>query len=259
MGAIAERNKRARMMKRLSPPTASEMRYVHALGGAMQRLHDSALSWLRPKLHLVAQKKDSTRFDASALSGDFDRKVNDLAVDLATSVAPAFNALAGDLAKNNARALKSIGLDVRDNLGAVIDTIRARNIALIKNAADDFADEVGSVLSDLASWGLTVDELAALIEKRADVSQSRAHLIARDQTSKTNAAINQHRQTTAGISHYEWSTSRDDRVREEHAAHEGEVFAWNNPPSDTGAPGDDINCRCVSVPILDSESGDEDE
>ena len=47
--------------------------------------------------------------------------------------------------------------------------------------------------------------------------------------------------------HYIWRTKRDNKVRPSHAANEGKVFSWDNPPP-TGHPGDDDNCRCVAEP-----------
>lgn len=47
--------------------------------------------------------------------------------------------------------------------------------------------------------------------------------------------------------HYIWRTEGDDKVRSEHAANEGRIFAWDNPPA-TGHPGTAENCRCVAVP-----------
>jgi hypothetical protein len=47
---------------------------------------------------------------------------------------------------------------------------------------------------------------------------------------------------------YIWRTAGDDKVRPSHAANEGKIFAWANPP-DTGNPGEDYNCRCTAEPI----------
>lgn len=47
--------------------------------------------------------------------------------------------------------------------------------------------------------------------------------------------------------HYIWHTAGDDKVRPSHAANEGLVFAWNNPPP-TGNPGDEYGCRCTAEP-----------
>lgn len=52
--------------------------------------------------------------------------------------------------------------------------------------------------------------------------------------------------------HYIWRTQLDDKVRPEHAAREGRIFAWNNPPPG-GHPGSEKNCRCVAVPVEGNE------
>lgn len=45
--------------------------------------------------------------------------------------------------------------------------------------------------------------------------------------------------------HYIWRTAGDGKVRASHAANEGKIFAWDNPPP-TGNPGEDYNCRCTA-------------
>jgi len=47
---------------------------------------------------------------------------------------------------------------------------------------------------------------------------------------------------------YIWRTAGDEKVRPSHAANEGRIFAWGNPPS-TGHPGDEVNCRCTAEPV----------
>jgi len=46
---------------------------------------------------------------------------------------------------------------------------------------------------------------------------------------------------------YIWRTRKDRKVRASHAANDGKIFAWNNPPS-TGHPGDEFGCRCTAEP-----------
>lgn len=74
--------------------------------------------------------------------------------------------------------------------------------------------------------------------------------LTRDQTNKLIGDLNQARQTEVGIERYEWLTSQDERVRPRHVRNSGLIFSWDNPPPDTGHPGEDIQCRCVAVPIL---------
>ncbi|UJW86475.1 phage minor head protein [Devosia sp. SL43] len=47
--------------------------------------------------------------------------------------------------------------------------------------------------------------------------------------------------------HYVWRTAGDNRVRDGHAARNGQIFAWNDPP-EHGHPGREPNCRCWPEP-----------
>lgn len=48
--------------------------------------------------------------------------------------------------------------------------------------------------------------------------------------------------------HYIWRTRQDGLVRDDHAANDGKIFAWDNP-TPTGHPGDGYNCRCWAEPL----------
>lgn len=52
---------------------------------------------------------------------------------------------------------------------------------------------------------------------------------------------------TPPTSYYTWRTAKDERVRASHPANDGQVFAWNDPPS-IGHPGHERNCRCWAEP-----------
>jgi len=87
------------------------------------------------------------------------------------------------------------------------------------------------------------------------VTDRRAMLIARDQISKHNGALTRARMQGAGIARYQWSSSKDERVRTSHSTLEGRVFSWDRPPP-VGHPGEDIQCRCVALPVFDDEAVD---
>lgn len=142
-------------------------------------------------------------------------------------------------------AARALGPDLTEELAKR----RKENVDLVVNAQRAYAAGVQEIFDDPDTHGLTVEELQARLLERGDVSESRAELIARDQTLKLNGAINEIRQTDAGIDQYTWSTSLDERVREEHAALEGRVFSWDDPP-EVGHPGEDFQCRCIALPVI---------
>jgi SPP1 gp7 family putative phage head morphogenesis protein len=109
--------------------------------------------------------------------------------------------------------------------------------------------DVSRVVNQAHAEGVRVEVLAHDLKERFGVSDSRAELIARDQTLKLNGQLNRHRQLNAGIEEYIWDTSGDERVRESHARLDGQKFSWHTPPS-VGHPGQDFQCRCSAIPVV---------
>lgn len=146
----------------------------------------------------------------------------------------------------------AIGIEVPiadQNFGKQLRAWTDENVALIKTIPNDFLDEVQRTVTSGLVAGDRWETLAAKIEARYEVSESRAALIARDQVGKFFGALNRARQTSLGIDSYFWRTASDERVREEHALREGQKFSWDDAPED-GHPGHPINCRCTADPDL---------
>jgi SPP1 gp7 family putative phage head morphogenesis protein len=108
----------------------------------------------------------------------------------------------------------------------------------------------------------TIDELQKQLGLSTEVAISRATLIARTETARANAAINQSRAMAVGSGSYRWHNSGDAAVRESHKRLHGErlqgkIFQWSKPPTlddgMTGHPGSFPNCRCFAEPIFDDE------
>jgi len=81
-------------------------------------------------------------------------------------------------------------------------------------------------------------------------------MIARQETSLFVSKYREERYTGAGITEYIWSTSKDQRVRPDHAALDHQVFSWDSPPVTDRAtgkrnnPGADFGCRCLALPVI---------
>lgn len=93
--------------------------------------------------------------------------------------------------------------------------------------------------------------------KYKTVGKNHARLIARDQTAKLAAKVNQSRQQAAGVKEYIWICTMDGRQREDHEDLHKTRQSWDNPPivdKRTGArahPGEYFQCRCRAKPIID--------
>jgi SPP1 gp7 family putative phage head morphogenesis protein len=132
-------------------------------------------------------------------------------------------------------------------LPALLRAWAQQNVALIKSLPVSIAAQLQSELTAAFVNGTNMKDLSRIVRDRADVGQSRAELIARDQIGKLTGQLSQYRQRAAGIDSYIWRTMHDERVRPTHRVRDGKEYKW----SDGGiTPGSEIRCRCVSVPIF---------
>lgn len=151
-----------------------------------------------------------------------------------------------------------VGIDLsvvvrQEDLRAYLDAASERNAALIKGLSEETAAKVKSVMVDAVINGKPVRETQKRIARILRVEDSRARLIARDQTAKLNSDLNRIRHKQAGINRYIWRTSLDERVRPRHRRLEGKTYRYGQK---TGAeeglpPGQPIQCRCIAQAIVE--------
>lgn len=154
-------------------------------------------------------------------------------------------------------AVKSaLGIDLasvitESGLDEQFDAILKRNADLITKLADTTREKVRLAVEEAVISGMPVKDLKDRLEHDFGVLQSRAKLIARDQVAKANSDLNQLRQQQVGVEEYEWSSSRDERVRPLHKELNGRTFRWDQPGPDGGLhPGQPIQCRCVAIAVI---------
>jgi len=155
-------------------------------------------------------------------------------------------------------ARRAFGIDLsavisEEDLGGYLDTVALRNASLIRGLADDLLKRVGQETTTALIAGESVKDLKARLKRQLEISDSRARLIARDQTAKLTADLNRKRQEEAGVDTYIWRTSQDERVRARHARLEGTKYQYGEP---TGAedglpPGQPIQCRCNAQGVVE--------
>lgn len=250
---------RRKAARRLKASKRAEAGYVLAIAAVLRGTHRAAFQVLErehfaaPELRHDGKDEDKDR----GLGPDFQERLFEWQKP---RVEQAFDDMAKHVDKAAAEGLSLVGINPRHVAGVASAMVgaRARNVALIRGASKDFLDQVREVLDE--TEGQHPDAIRALLEKRAGVSRSRGQLIARDQTLKMNSAIVQHRARSAGVVAYQWSGSLDERERPMHRALEGMTFSWDSPPEtnedgDRNNPGEDFQCRCVPLPVID-ELGD---
>lgn len=166
---------------------------------------------------------------------------------------------------------KALGVDVEVlyDQKVIADTLAMGGMEasqLIKTIPGDYLGQVARAVNNNFK-GVPLPEgrtLIQQIEHLGGVSNNRAKIIARDQTSKLQGVLNQVRQESIGIDEYIWRNSKDQRVvgnpvglypkgNKVHGNHwerEGNIYRWDSPPPD-GHPGQAILCRCWAEAVLD--------
>ncbi len=81
---------------------------------------------------------------------------------------------------------------------------------------------------------------------RADIRRTEYYRRAFDAYLRYGTRIDLSSKAANRTGRYVWRTREDDKVRPSHAANNGRVFSWSDPPP-TGHPGEAPGCRCRAV------------
>lgn len=246
----------------------------------------------RPGGMRVDSWTDDTTAHLNELSGEYDK----IAAQSKAIAAGTFNVVDGvshrqwyDIAK------RVLGVDLFTHEPWIADEAKAFihvNVDLIdklkQNTVSDISRIVMGGFREGKRWETLKDEIMGtkLEPGVFDKVETRAELIARDQTTKLYADVSEKRQTGAGIEWFYWRTMQDERVvgtpggrwpnpSKGHGNHyemDGKVCKWNDPTvyadnieaakagkwkkrtstMPKGPPGKEYQCRCYGEPIFDT-------
>lgn len=150
------------------------------------------------------------------------------------------------------------------------------NVDLIKTVPHNSLKKMKEIVYSGYMNGQTTTNIVNEIQREYGMSKRHAKFIARDQTAKLNAKITQKQQRDAGSTEYEWFSVRDERTRRgdkmakgaidpmgnNHLRLAGKVFSWDEPPlvdrkrGRRCHPGEDYQCRCRAISVLDIDNLD---
>lgn len=160
----------------------------------------------------------------------------------------------------------SVAINLYQNSTQLQEYLQAaayQNAQLITSIPQQYLNDVSNILIGNMRQGMRPSYIEEQLVKQFGITQRRAKLIARDQTSKITGDITRIRQTTAGIEYFRWQTANDQRVRDDHKHLQDQVtpygkgvYRWDDLPKEKGVPvypGSPINCRCVAIPVTNSQ------
>jgi SPP1 gp7 family putative phage head morphogenesis protein len=152
--------------------------------------------------------------------------------------------------------------ELQGPVGVAVNKQIKENAYYIRSMPLDFAERSTKYIAEQQQAGRRASDIAKnLLEMYPKMSDSKARLIARTETSKASSALTQARAENLGLNAYHWRTSEDQRVRSSHRHMDDVVVFYNDPPDPEkiiGAKsygkyqaGNIFNCRCYQEPIID--------
>lgn len=127
-------------------------------------------------------------------------------------------------------------------------------VSLIKSIASEHLSEVEGLVMRAVQAGRDVGALRAQLQMRYGVTRRRAALISTDQLNKANSVTTRARQMELGLNTAIWQHSHGGKhPRPSHVAFSGKLYDVREGALIEGEriwPGQLINCRCVSRPVI---------
>lgn len=138
----------------------------------------------------------------------------------------------------------------------IIDASVAESVGLIKSIPQQYHTEVQGLVMRSVKAGRRLDVLTQELRQRYGVTRRRAALISRDQNNKASASLTRARHIELGIEEAIWVHSGGGKEpRPTHVRNSGKRYSirdgWFDPAIRKRIwPGTEINCRCVSRPVV---------
>lgn len=195
------------------------------------------------------------------------RTLNDIQADLAErveSLSFKTTSAASAVTRGFRRIANEIGIRAELNQASLdkIQRTYTENLRLkIGGFSGEMVESLREAVERNALNGYRFDKLVSGLKARYGASASKARFLAQNETSIFMATFRENRFAEVGVTQYRWSTSLDERVRDnphggDHKSLHGKTFPYASPPvvdHRTGRrcnPGKDYNCRCNDDPIL---------
>ena len=240
-----------------------EARYRKRLRAMLDDIETSVIYWMQaayrkapPRLALDATPSERIAKELRELAARWIAKLEDEAPKVAEAYV---KSMYDTSSRAFQQALKAAGWAVQFRMTpAVRDAFEAslaENVSLIKSIPAQYLQQVEGVVMRSYSSGRDLATMVADLKALYPAAAHRAELIARDQSNKANAVVNRARQLELGITRARWMHSHAGKnPRPDHVAADGKEYDIAQGCLISGEyifPGQEVNCRCTSRPIIE--------
>ena len=259
----------AKTLRPIRPNASVRLRFQRSLEALIDEMWKSCLYWLTAQYRATPPKTMASDENAAkALEREMRRLGTQWEArfdELARQMAKRFTDAAGrhsDAALMD--ALKGAGFSVKWKMTPAMQEAMAatieQQVGLIRTIPQEFLSDVQGLVMRSVQTGRDIGTLTTDLHQRYDITRRRAAFIARDQNSKATATLTRVRQSEAGITKARWlHSAAGKKPRPEHVAFSKGRLGGPIYDVAKGAylenrwtwPGYEINCRCVSVPVVE--------
>lgn len=262
----ARRFKAEKVLRPVHPNAGIEAVFRKKLLSLLDEMQRSIEYWIsanyRKEPPAIAQDEMASRIlqrAMRALSRRWLKRFDEMSVNLGKYFAK-------DISKRSDRALKKILKDggfavdfrmtkaQRDVLNAIVQ----ENVALIKSIPREYLNRVEGAVMRSVQTGRDLKSLTDELKQGYGITKRRAIFIARDQNNKATALLTRARHMEIGITECIWMHSHAGKKPRPSHVKAGKdkvrynvAEGWLDPAINKRIwPGTEINCRCVSKPVL---------
>ena len=258
--------KNEKTLRPVHPNAGIEARYRKRLLALVEEMNSSFVFWLKAAYRanppVMAQDRNPAqelRATLRRLALRWQRNFDEAAPKLAKYFSTAVK-LRSDAALN--KILRDGGFSVKfamtPAMKDVMDATIAEQVSLIKSIPQQYLTQVEGMVMRSVQAGRDLGPLAKDLQQQFGATKRRVATIARDQNNKATASMTRVRQVQVGITEAIWVHSgggkhprpthlKASRDKQRYKVSEG----WFDPAVGKNIfPGELINCRCVSKPVI---------
>jgi uncharacterized protein with gpF-like domain len=263
---IGTGRRREKILRPVFPNVGIEADYRRRLYALIEQMQRSYAYFLKaqyrctpPRMAMDATPAEQLRRELKKLGIRWEKRFAEAAPKLARYFALSTAARSKAVLE---KILRDAGISVRFQLSSpmrdIMEATIADNVSLIKSIASEHHTAIEGVVMRSVTTGRDLGFLVRQLEHRYGVTRRRAALIAMTQNNMATASMTRARQVEVGITEAVWLHSHAGKEpRRTHVANSGERYdvalGWFDPDPKVRRriwPGELINCRCVSKPVV---------
>jgi len=156
------------------------------------------------------------------------------------------------------RFARRLSVEKQSQLSALLGRwVRAPDEHLVEQWVSSQMEAISTQIDLWLARAASSESAPELVAFTGAAQASRARLAASAAVLALNTRLLANVATANGVGEYRWRTAGDDAVRENHAALDGLIQRWAEPPpgggtkpGDAGHPGEGYGCRCEAEPLV---------